>query len=156
MASNRDASDEKQETGLEGFASLCGTLVVGLFILTFVFQNFVIPSRSMASTLLVGDHVVGDRASIAPASDWASWLMPYRELRRGEPVIFYKPTVEANGEQRILVKRVVGVPGDHIHLKGGVVYLNGVAQNEPQAARPTAANYDSYRDDFPSLPGALG
>ena len=48
---------EAGETISEGFASTCSVLAVGLFALTFVFQNFVIPSSSMASTLLVGDHV---------------------------------------------------------------------------------------------------
>ena len=57
------------------------------------------------------------------------------------------------GQHIVLVKRVIGLPGDHIHLRGGVVYLNGVAQDEPQAAKPTLANYDAYRDDFPALPG---
>ncbi len=62
-------SDSKQsrETSSEGFASTCSVLAVGLFVLTFVFQNFVIPSSSMASTLLVGDHVVVEREALAPA-----------------------------------------------------------------------------------------
>jgi signal peptidase I len=43
------------------------------------------------------------------------------------------------------------VPGDHIHLSRGVVYLNGIAQDEPQTAKPTFANYDPYINDFPSV-----
>jgi len=140
-----------EETGLQSFASLCSTLIVGLFVLTFVFQNFMIPSASMASTLLVGDHLVADRASLSPASRWALFL-PYRELRRDEPVVFYKPVLEPT--QLILVKRVIGIPGDRIHLRNGVVYLNGVAQAEPFATQPTAANHDDYRDDFPSVAGS--
>jgi signal peptidase I len=54
------------------------------------------------------------------------------------------------------VKRVIGIPGDHIHLRNGVVYLNGVAQNEPQAAKPSDLNYSPYRDDFPSVPASEG
>jgi signal peptidase I len=50
-----------------------------------------------------------------------------------------------------VVKRVIGIPGDRIHLRNGIVYLNGVAQDEPQAAKPTSANYDPYVDDFPSV-----
>jgi signal peptidase I len=146
-------SDQNKETGLQSFAGVCSTLVVGLFVLTFVFQNFMIPSASMASTLLVGDHVVADRASLSPAASWTPFL-PYRELQRGEPVVFYKPVAEDDGQQMTLVKRVIGIPGDRIHLRGGIVYLNGVAQNEPQAAKPTAAEYDAYRDDFPSLTGS--
>lgn len=140
---------ETNDTHLQGFASLCGTFAVALFVMTFVFQNFVIPSSSMASTLLVGDHVLVERATLSPSSTVAPF-MPYRELHRGEPVVFYKPVEDANGEN-ILVKRVIGIPGDRIHLRRGIVYLNGVVQNEPYAAKPTYANYDPYRDDFPSI-----
>jgi signal peptidase I len=144
-------SDTKQsrETPGEGFASTCGVLTVGLFVLTFVFQNFVIPSSSMASTLLVGDHVVVERETLAPPSRVG--LLHYREVQRGDVVVFYKPAEEANGEHIILVKRVIGVPGDRIHLRNGIVYLNGIAQDEPQAAKPTSANYDPYVNDFPSV-----
>jgi len=141
---------QPEESTFQSLASLCGPLIVGLFVLTFAFQNFVIPSASMASTLLIGDHVVVDRSSLSPSATWAPFL-PYRELRRGEPVVFYKPAVEPNGEHLILVKRVIGVPGDRIHLRDGVVYLNGIAQNEPRAAKPTPADYNAYRDDFPAV-----
>ena len=138
------------ETAHEGFASTCSVLAVGLFVLTFVFQNFMIPSSSMASTLLAGDHVVVERETLAPAPKWAPF-MHYREVQRGDIVVFYKPTEEANGEHIFVVKRVVGIPGDRIHLRNGIVFLNGVAQDEPQAAKPTAENYDPYVDDFPSV-----
>ena len=139
------------ETGLQSFASLCVTAISILFVYAFVAQNFLIPSASMASTILVGDHDIVDRVSLAPASPWAR-IVPYRELRRGEPVVFFKPILEPDGSEDILVKRVVGIPGDRIHLRGGVLYVNGVAQHEPYAAMPTAANYNLYRDDFPLIP----
>jgi signal peptidase I len=148
----RDETSNKkqpQETRAEGFASTCGVLAVGLFVLTFVFQNFMIPSSSMASTLLVGDHVLVERETLAPASRVP--FLHYREVHRGDVVVFYKPVEEANGEHMILVKRVVGIPGDRIHLRNGIVYLNGIAQDEPQAAKPTPSNYDPYVNDFPSV-----
>jgi signal peptidase I len=151
IQSNKANSKQTNETRLQGFASLCCTFTVGLFVMTFVFQNFVIPSSSMASTLLVGDHVLVERATLSPSTTVAPFI-PYRELHRGEPVVFYKPVVEPTGEYAILVKRVIGLPGDRIHLRRGIVYLNRVAQNEPYAAKPTYANYDPYRDDFPSIP----
>jgi signal peptidase I len=139
-----------RETFLEGSASIFSVLAIGLFALTFVFQNFVIPSSSMASTLLVGDHVMVERELLAPPTKWASFL-PYREVHRGDVIVFYKPTEELSGEHIFLVKRVVGIPGDRIHLRDGILYLNGIAQDEPQAAKPTSANYDAYVDDFPSI-----
>ncbi|HEX3968733.1 MAG TPA: signal peptidase I [Edaphobacter sp.] len=147
----KSAGDERtDETPVEGFASLCSVLAVGLFVLTFVFQNFVIPSSSMASTLLVGDHVLVDRVSLAPSESWVPFVQ-HREVRRGEVIVFFEPPTEANGEHIFFVKRVIGVPGDRIHLRRGVVYLNGAAQDEPQAAKPTYTNYSPYRDDFPSV-----
>ena len=147
----KPVEDTKQrETSLEGFASTCSVLAVGLFVLTFIFQNFVIPSSSMASTLLVGDHVMVERENLARAADWAPFVH-YREIKRGDIIVFYKPVAESNGEHIPLVKRVIGIPGDRIHLRNGIVYLNGIAQDEPQAAKPTVGNYDPYVNDFPAI-----
>jgi signal peptidase I len=152
MAKKRDVKDQPEaETRLEGFASICGVLVMGLFSLTFIFQNFLIPSSSMASTLQVGDHVMVDRELLAPPTHWTPFL-PYRDVKRGDIVVFYKPVPESDGDHTPLVKRVIGVPGDRIHLRDGIVYLNGVAQNEPEAAKPSASANDPYMDNFPSVP----
>ena len=62
--------DKVEETPFEAIASICTVLVVGLFILTFLAQNFVIPSGSMENTLLVGDHLVVDRITLAPPANW--------------------------------------------------------------------------------------
>jgi signal peptidase I len=146
-------SASSTESPLDFAASNCALLVVVFFVFGFVFENFVIPSSSMASTLLVGDHVMVDRLTLSPSAAWAPF-QHYREVKRNDIVVFYKPTEEPNGEHRILVKRVIGIPGDRIHLSGGVVYLNGKAQEERHAARPPYADYDAYRDDFPAiLPG---
>lgn len=150
IAKHRKGAKQTSEAHLEGLAGICSTLIVGLFVLTFVFQNFAIPSASMASTLLIGDHVLVERSTLSPSTSWAPF-MPYRTLHRGEPIVFYKPLAEPKGEHLILVKRLIGVPGDRIHLRSGIVYLNGIAQNEPQAAKPNSANYDPFRDDFPAI-----
>jgi signal peptidase I len=146
-----EESDSAGETRLEGWASVCGVLVMGLFALTFMFQNFVIPSSSMASTLQVGDHVMVEREILAPRTRWMP-LIPFRNVKRGDIVVFYKPIPEADGDHITLVKRVIGVPGDRIHLHNGTVYLNGVAQSEPYAAKPTADTTDPYVDNFPAVP----
>ena len=115
-----------EETPFEAVASICSVLVVGLFILTFLAQNFVIPSGSMENTLLVGDHLVVDRITLAPPAKWMP-LVHYREPKRGDIVVFIKPVPEpepdAEGKPQylFLVKRLVGVPGDHIHLRDGIV-----------------------------------
>ncbi len=149
VSNKRSAGAE--ETPHEFFASICGVLVLGLFALTFIFQNFEIPSGSMLNTLLIGDHVLVDRVTLAPAARWAPFVH-YRNVRRGDIVVFFKP----ENPDMFLVKRVVGIPGDRLHLRNGVVYLNGKAQSEPLAVKPSDAGYAPYRDDFPAVPAAQG
>ena len=142
---------EEVETPLESLSSICTVLAVGLFLMTFVFQNYVIPSGSMEKTLLVGDHVFVDRITLAPIAKWAPFVH-YRDVQRGDIIVFMKPNAET--PDLVLVKRAIGIPGDRIHLEHGVVYLNGQAQNEPYAALPTndgdpESMYQQSRDDFP-------
>ncbi|MGD0892136.1 MAG: signal peptidase I [Terracidiphilus sp.] len=142
--------EQPRESIFEGLSSNLSTIVVALFVFAFLFQNFLIPSSSMASTLLPGDHVLVDRVTFSPAARWAPFVH-YRDPRRGDVVVFFKPVAETSGEHIPLVKRLIGVPGDRIHLRNGIVYLNGVAQNEPQAAKPDPERYDPYISDFPSV-----
>jgi signal peptidase I len=144
-----------EETPYEALASICAVLVVGLFILTFLGQNFVIPSGSMENTLLVGDHLVVDRITLAPVAKWMP-LVHYREPQRGDIVVFLKPVadLDADGKPQylFLVKRLIGVPGDRIHLRNGIVIINGVAQDQPHAQPTTPDNYYDFLDEFPSVP----
>jgi signal peptidase I len=147
-----EPQQEDHETALESLASICTVLAVGLFVMTFIFQNFEIPSASMEKTLLIGDHVLVDRISLAPPSRWAPFVH-YRDVRRGDIIVFLKPHPET--PDLYLVKRCIGIPGDRIRLRDGVVYLNGVAQSEPYAAMPRddgdpSDAYIPYRDDFPA------
>lgn len=157
-AALEQAPQVHSESLLESISSMCTVLAIGLFLMGFVFQNFVIPSGSMEKTLLIGDHVMVDRITLAPATRWAAFVH-YRNPRRGDVIVFYKPNPES--PDLILVKRCIGVPGDHIHLVHGIVYLNGVAQNETYAhpvqddSDPSDA-YDPARDDFPANGAPVG
>jgi signal peptidase I len=150
------------ETPFEALASICSVLVVGLFILTFVAQNYLIPSGSMQNTLLIGDHLIVDRTTLAPPASWMP-LIRYREPRRGDIVVFRKPVyqsgidaTDADGTPQYtpLVKRLIGVPGDHIHLRNGIVFVNGVAQPVGFAQPTTTNNFNEFLDDFPAVPPA--
>ncbi len=153
------AKAEGKETPFEAVASICSVLVVGIYILYFLAQNYVIPSGSMEKTLLIGDHLVVDRISLAPPASWMP-LVHYREPRRGDIVVFFKPVPEpepdadGNPQYFILVKRLIGVPGDHIQLHEGIVYLNGVAQPPPKdgSADPGEGGDPVFLDEFPSEP----
>jgi signal peptidase I len=143
-----DIPEQKpRETMVEFLASLAGLLVIVLFAMTFVLQNFEIPTSSMEDTLLIGDHVIVNREVFAPPSHWIGSLMPYREIHRGDTVVFLSP--EEPG--LFVVKRIIGIPGDHIHLRDGVVYRNSERLTEPYV-KHEGESYDPYRDNFPALP----
>ena len=139
--------DKTSESPVEFLASIAGVLVTGLFIITFILQAFEIPSGSMERTLLVGDHLFVNREQFAPATRWLGRLLPYRDIRRNDIVVFLSP--EEPG--LFVVKRVIGVPGDRIHLRDGMVYRNGAKLVEPYVQH-TRPNDDPYRDNFPSVP----
>ena len=127
--------------------SLLYVLIICLFAMTFTVQPIRIPSPSMEPALLVGDFLLLDRQSVAAPNPF---FMPPAGIARGDLVVFHDPV---NDPGTHLVKRVIGLPGDRLHLRHNVVYLNERPLPEPYAAfRKSPA--DSYRDDFPSL-GAM-
>ena len=135
-----------KETTAEFVASIASVLVIGLFIITFCMQAFEIPTSSMENTLLIGDHVFVDRVRLAPESSFVDKIIPYRDPKRGDIVVFVSPSEPG----LFVVKRVIGVPGDRIHLRGAKVYLNGTLQDEPYAIH-SRGDYNPYRDDFPAV-----
>ena len=138
--------EKRRETTVEFLASLAEVLVTGLFIITFIVQAFEIPSSSMEDTLLIGDHVFVNREQFAAPARWIGPLMPYREVKRDEIAVFLSP--EQPG--LFLVKRIIGVPGDRIHLRDDVVYRNGVKLDEPFVRHKREHN--PYTDNFPAVP----
>ncbi len=146
-AADQPAKPQKQkETTPEFIASIAVVLVTGLFIITFILQAFEIPSSSMEDTLLIGDHVFVNRIVFAPLTRWMGSLLKYRDPHHGDVIVFLSPAEPG----LYVVKRVIGTPGDHIHLKDGVVYRNGEKLDEPYVIRQ--GDFNAYRDDFPSIP----
>ena len=144
-----DPPEKKKETPMEFLSSMAVVLVTGLFIITFNIQAFEIPSSSMENTLLIGDHVFVDRITIAPPSHWAGFERD-RPIQHGDIIVFLSP--ETPG--LYVVKRVIGIPGDKIHLRDGIVYRNGQALQEPYVVH-SVGNIDPYRDNFPAVPAAM-
>jgi signal peptidase I len=138
--------DKRGETTVEFLASLAELFITVLFIMTFVLQNFEIPSSSMENTLLIGDHVLVNREQFAPPTRWLGPLLPYREIQHNDIVVFLSP--EEPG--LYVVKRIIGLPGDHLHLREGAVYRNGEKLAEPYALHEPV-DYNPYRDDFPAV-----
>jgi signal peptidase I len=127
----------------EALASLLQTVVVALFLLTFLLEPYLIPSESMEHTLLVGDFLLVNKQVYAPDDGLSRWLLPYRDVARGDIIVFH------HARPPFLVKRVVGIPGDRLRIEDGRVMVNGRPQDEPYAAfEPAASN--PFRDDFPA------
>lgn len=132
---------------LDAFQSLLYVITVALFIVTFVAQPFRIPSESMLPTLLVGDFLLVDK-QVGPEPG-LSPFSPANQVRRGDLIVFHYPVDPALH----LVKRVVGMPGDRIHLQDGRVVVNGQTLAEPYAFFKPAAP-DTFRDNFPRFSAA--
>jgi signal peptidase I len=124
--------------------SLLLVLTAGLFVMTFTVQPIRIPSSSMEPTLLVGDFMLMNKHMV---DGTAGGLLPPVSVERGDVVVFHDPVDDPSVH---LVKRVIGVPGDRIHLRDGVVYRNGQPLKETYTVYRQAAE-DRYRDDFPDL-----
>jgi signal peptidase I len=134
--------------GARGFlAEWTVTVILLLFGTTTLVQAFVIPTGSMEDTLLIGDHLLVDKLSYSPPGAIGSRLLPYREVKRGDIVVFRYPV----DIRQTFVKRAIGVPGDHIRLVDKRLYLNGKPMDEPYVYHKEAL-IDSYRDNFPSEP----
>src|SRR5712692_3747842 len=121
--------------------------IILVFATSTIAQPFVIPTSSMEDNLLVGDHLIVDRLAYAPAGPLSRHLLPYHPVRRGDIIVFRYPL----NIKEDYVKRVIGIPGDRIHLVDKQVYLNGKKLDEPYKYHKT--NYIlPYRDSFPGTP----
>jgi signal peptidase I len=129
---------------LSTLQSLASTVVIAVFVITFAVQAFQIPSESMEKTLLIGDYLLVDKAHYAKPG-WLGWLMPYQQVQRQDIVVFRYPV----NPQQHFVKRVIGIPGDHIRLINKHVYVNGVKQADDYATFHWDL-HDKYRDNFPN------
>ncbi len=123
------------------------TVIMLLFGTTTVLQAFVIPTGSMENTLLVGDHLLVDKVVYAPADTFTQHLLPYRDVQRGDVIVFRYPL----DLKMTYVKRAIGVPGDRIRLENKRLILNGVRVDEPYVHHLAGSDL-AYRDNFPSAP----
>ena len=120
----------RKSTAREYFESIVVAVVLALFVRTFVFQAFKIPTGSMKPNLLVGDHLLVNKFIFAPAAGAIERaLLPMREIRRGDIIVFKFP----EEPERDFIKRTIGLPGDTLELKNQTVFVNGQPLAEPYA-----------------------
>jgi len=109
-------------------------IAVALFLLlrAFILQTFFITSGSMEDTMLVGDFLVVNRAAVGSRIPFTQIRVPgYSGIERGDILVF-DPTHEPDLK---LVKRLIGLPGDTLEMRDGVLFLNGEEQDEPYVKR---------------------
>jgi signal peptidase I len=123
--------------------SLMGTIVIAIFVITFIVQAFQIPSESMENTLLVGDYLLVDKLCYG-GRGLGDHIMPYEKILRGDVIVFHYPV----DPKQHFVKRVIGVPGDHLRMVNKTVFINGKALNEPYVRFIEPPN-NLFRDNFP-------
>ena len=151
IVESKPVKPERQETGWDTLRSLLIVLAGVLCIRTFVAEATVIPTGSMESTILIGDHVFLNKLLYGPRLPYTSLRMPpLREIHRQDIVAFRYPV----NPSVMFVKRVIGVGGDVVKIEDKKVYLNGRALFEPYAQfqYPSAL---PLRDDFPPTPSLL-
>jgi signal peptidase I len=120
----------QKSTAREYFESILVAVVLALFVRTFVFQAFKIPTGSMKPNLLVGDHLLVNKFIFAPtAFGLERALLPMRPIERGDIVVFKYP----EEPERDFIKRVIGLPGDTLELQNQTILINGQPLNEPYA-----------------------
>jgi len=138
-------ADNPQSDWSMSFQSLLATVVIAVFVITFTVQAFQIPSESMEDTLLIGDYLLVDKFRYGGSSAWDR-MMPYKTVQRRDIIVFKYPV----NPTEHFIKRVIGVPGDHVRLINRQVYINGKPLQEPYV-RYSSMVHDSFRDDFPKL-----
>ncbi len=150
--SAKKTRETRSDTPRNGIAEWAVTLLLLLFGTTTLVQAFVIPTGSMEDTLLVGDHLLVDKLAYAPAGPVGRHLLPYEAPKHGDIIVFRYPV----DNSQTFVKRVIGVPGDHIKIVDEKVYRNGIPLNEPYTYFKPVLNLDPYGVNFPGQPPSYG
>ncbi|HKD11181.1 MAG TPA: signal peptidase I [Thermoanaerobaculia bacterium] len=129
-AASETTEPSRHSSTREWYESLLVAAVFVLFVRTFVVQTYQVPTGSMETTILVGDHLLVNKFAYAPhLSGWEK-MMPYRAVHRGDIIVFKKPGDDMN-DGNVLVKRAVGTPGDVILVHAKKVTVNSETADGP-------------------------
>jgi len=124
----RGADREPPNSAAEWVKSIAIALALFLFLRTFIVQTFVITSGSMEETLLVGDMLVVNRAAMGSRVPLINLPIPaYSSPKWGDVLVFDPP----HEETIMLIKRLLGMPGDTLEMRSRVLYRNGARVDEP-------------------------
>jgi signal peptidase I len=105
------------------------TVIMALFLMTFIAQAVAVPTGSMQNTINIGDHLFVNKFIFGKSTPILGPLLPTREIRRGDIIVFKLP----DDAKINYVKRVIGLPGDTVQVKGHRVFVNGEELPEERA-----------------------
>jgi signal peptidase I len=142
-----DDPETKHSSAREWYESLLVAGIFVLFVRTFVVQTYQVPTGSMERTILVGDHLLVNKFSYAPRLERWAKLLPYRDVRRGDIIVFKKPGDDVN-PGNVLVKRAVAGPGDVVLVRDKKLFVNGKPADAPSVQH---TDPEVYPDD-PAVP----
>ena len=134
----------------ENIKSLAGAVLIYLVINTFLIAAYRIPSGSMVPTLLIGDWLFVNKAVYGPHIPFTNYHLPsFSEPRRGDVVVFESPYQADNAPDYTptLVKRLVGMPGDTLFMRAGLLHVNGVPQRQGFGIVSTPSSSSSQPND---------
>lgn len=117
-----DAPAYKKSVAREYLESIVVAVILALFIRTYVVQAFKIPTGSMETNLLIGDHLLVNKMVYSPSlGHWEDVLLGKKPIRRGHVIVFKYP----DDPSRDFIKRVIGLPGETVEIRDKVVYIDG-------------------------------
>jgi signal peptidase I len=146
-ATTADGRRTKHSSAREWYESLLVAGIFVLFVRTFVVQTYQVPTGSMETTILVGDHLLVNKFAYAPRLEAWAKLFPYRDVRRGDIIVFKKPGDDVN-PGNVLVKRAVAGPGDVVLVRDKKLFVNGEPADGPYVQH---TDPEAYPDD-PAVP----
>jgi signal peptidase I len=118
----------KRSVPREYLESVVVAVILALFIRTFAVQAFKIPTGSMETNLLIGDHLLVNKLAYSPSlGPFEATLLGKREIQRGHVVVFKFP----EDPSRDFIKRVIGLPGETLEIRDKQVFVNGKPIEEP-------------------------
>ena len=142
-------SVEKSKSTFREYAEAIGmALLLALFIRTFIVQAFKIPSGSMIPTLQIGDHILVNKLAYGIRIPFLEdYVVDFAKPHRGDVIVFIFP----EDRSKDFIKRVIGVAGDSVEIRGKKVFINGKEIDDPHAHfegdDPQTAGL-SNRDDY--------
>jgi signal peptidase I len=135
----------------ENFKSLAGAIMIYLVVKTLFVEAFRIPSGSMIPTLLIGDWLFVNKLAYGPTIPFTNTHLPgYTDPKHNDVVVFVSPYQPDNGDDPTptLVKRLIGMPGDTLHMRSGLLHLNGIPQRQGFAANNPSGDNGAVAPTF--------